>query len=250
MLALTVLGSSGSYCGPGRVCSSYLVESATTRVLVDVGNGSTANLQRHHTYADLDAVVVSHRHVDHCIDLVGAFHRLHHDPEAPDHLPLHAAAGVVDTVVGAMGSDNGAAFAQVFTPNEVRGGDTVEIGDLRIDFATSRHPVPTVSMRISDGEQAIAYSADSGGGEQLEAIAADADLFLCEATWQGDAASYPADLHLTAEDAGALAARAGVGHLVLTHVAGGLDLDRSRDEAARRFDGPLDMAQDNERYVP
>jgi ribonuclease BN (tRNA processing enzyme) len=93
------------------------------------------------------------------------------------------------------------------------------------------------------------YSSDSAGGEGLRDFARGADLFLCEATWQGDADRYPEGLHLTARDAGRLATAADVDRLVLTHILGSLDRELSRAEAAETFDGELEVAQDLRRWI-
>ncbi|MEX0868125.1 MAG: hypothetical protein WD011_00495, partial [Nitriliruptoraceae bacterium] len=71
-----------------------------------------------------------------------------------------------------------------------------------------------------------------------------ADVFVCEATWQGDAQVYPPELHLVARDAGRIATQAGARQLVLTHIAGGLDVAVSAREAAETFDGPIVAAAD------
>jgi len=68
-LSVTVLGCSGSYPGPGGACSGYLVEGGGTAVWLDAGSGTLANLQKHLSIVELDAVVISHEHVDHWTDL-------------------------------------------------------------------------------------------------------------------------------------------------------------------------------------
>jgi ribonuclease BN (tRNA processing enzyme) len=121
-LELTVLGRAGPPPGPGRACSGYLVTNGDTRLLLDAGNGSTANLQRFAHYRDLDAIVVSHRHVDHCVDLIGAFYALKFDPSVQRRIPLYAAAEVHDTLTGLMSSDSAMAFDDVFDHTEVGEG--------------------------------------------------------------------------------------------------------------------------------
>ena len=135
-------------------------------------------------------------------------------------------------------------FGDVLSFRHVTGGDTVEVGPIALTFFPSVHTVPTVSVRAEAEGRVLAYSADSAGGPDLEACARSADLFLCEATWQGTAADHVAGLHLTASDAAALAARAGVGRLLLTHLWPTLDRARSREEAAAEFEGSLDLAED------
>jgi ribonuclease BN (tRNA processing enzyme) len=88
---VTVLGCSGSHTGPGRACSGYLVRADGAQLLVDCGNGSTANLQRVTRPEDLDAILITHRHVDHCVDLIGMFYALRFHPKGPQPIELYAA---------------------------------------------------------------------------------------------------------------------------------------------------------------
>ena len=86
-MRLTVVGCSGSFPGPGSPASCYLVEADGFRVLLDLGNGALGALQRHLQARDIDAVLLSHLHADHCIDLLRALRRPHLRP-GPD-LPAH-----------------------------------------------------------------------------------------------------------------------------------------------------------------
>ena len=243
-LELTVLGCAGSHPAAGRLCSGYLVRSGGTSVLLDAGNGSTANLQRFVALRDLDAIVISHRHVDHCIDLIGAFYALRFDPAVGGRIPLYGAAEVYDTLTGLMSADSSMAFDEIFQHTQVRGEDQVQIGPLALRFADSLHATPAVSTRIEVDGQALVYSGDTAGGPELVRIARGADLFLCEATWAGDAADYPPGIHLTAREAAQVAVDAEVRKLVLTHIAGGTDRDRVLHEAREVFDGPVELAED------
>jgi ribonuclease BN (tRNA processing enzyme) len=249
-LQLTVLGSAGSHTGVGRVCSGYLVRVDGTSVLLDAGNGSTANLQRHLPLRELDAIIVSHRHIDHCIDLIGGFYSLRFDPAFEGRrLPLYAAAEVYDTLTGLLSSDSQMAFGEVYDHQQVAHGDRIRVGPLTCSFARNIHPPPTVATRIEVGGKVLVYSADTAGGDDLIEHARDADLFLCEATWPGDAADWPPGVHLTGRGAGAIATAAGVKRLVLTHIAGGSDRDRILREAGETFDGPIDLAEDLATYT-
>lgn len=243
-MQLTVLGSSGSYPSAGSVCSGYLVRTGTTTVMLDAGNGSTSNLRQVADLADLDAIVVSHRHADHCVDLIGLHHAIRGADGALGPIPLYAHPSVIDVIGGLTSAEAPYAFADSFAIHHVEAGDELTIGDLRVQLFASVHTAPTVSMRCAAEGRVLTYSADSAGGDQLVAAARDADLLLCEATWQGDAADYPGGVHLTAAQAGEVASAAGARRLMLTHVAGGLDREVSRREAATTFAGEVELATD------
>ncbi len=72
-LSLTILGCSGPCAPPGGACSGYLVDDGETRLWVDAGSGTLANLQRHVAVDTVDAVFLSHEHPDHWTDLEGFF---------------------------------------------------------------------------------------------------------------------------------------------------------------------------------
>jgi ribonuclease BN (tRNA processing enzyme) len=245
---LTVLGSAGSHTGAGRVCSGYLLEAEGLTLLLDAGNGATANLQRTHRLGDLDAIVISHRHVDHCIDLIGCFYNLRFDPDFTGRMPLYAAAEVHELLTGMLSNDAPMSFDDLFDHHQVGHGDQVTIGPAHLRFARSIHPVPAVSTRIEVAGTTVVYSGDSAGGPDLVEIARGADLFLCEATWTGDPDQYPPDIHLTGAQAGQVAAAADVERLVLTHIAGATDRALVLAEARSTFEGPVCLAEDLDRY--
>lgn len=247
-LRLTICGSAGSHTGPGRACSGYLLETASTRVLLDCGNGSTANLQKHTSFHDLDAVVITHRHVDHCADLIGMFYALRFGPAGRGAVDLFAAPEVLPLVTGLLTGDSAMEFREVFRCVEVVPGDRFAVGDIEMTTFPSAHPPPTFSVRAATADGTVAYSSDSAGGPDLVAAATDVDLFLCEATWPGDIADYPSGLHMTPAVAAEVARAAGVNRLVLTHLIGSADRERFRREAAAVFDGPLSLADDGDVY--
>jgi ribonuclease BN (tRNA processing enzyme) len=246
---LTVLGSAGSHTGPGAACSGYLFRADGRQLLVDCGNGSTANLQRFTRFEDLDAVLITHRHVDHCVDLIGMYYGLRFHPDGGKRIDLYAAGEVVDTLTSLLSTDSAFAFREVFDVHEVQGGDRLEVGPMQVALADSVHPVPTVSVAVEADGVRVVYSSDSAGGDGLRDFARGADLFLCEATWQGAADDHPDGLHLTARGAGRIASEAGVGRLVLTHVLGSLDREVSRAEASETFRGELELAHDLRSWV-
>jgi ribonuclease BN (tRNA processing enzyme) len=246
---LTVLGSAGSHTGPGSACSGYLFRADGRQLLVDCGNGSSANLQRFTRFEDLDAVLITHRHVDHCIDLIGMYYGLRFHRDGAKRVDLYAAGEVVETLTSLLSSDSELGFLEAFDVREVAGGDRFEVGPMRIELADSIHPVPTVSVGVEYDGVRVVYSSDSAGGEGLQHFARGADLFLCEATWQGDAGDHPDGLHLTARDAGRVATAAGVDRLVLTHILGSLDREVSRDQAAETFTGELEVARDLSSWI-
>ena len=84
-MKLTVIGCSGSYPGPDSPASCYLLEQEhegrTWRVLMDLGSGAFGVLQRYVDPLSIDAVLLSHLHADHCLDVCGLYVMLKHAPD-------------------------------------------------------------------------------------------------------------------------------------------------------------------------
>lgn len=243
-MQLTVLGSSGTFTGPGSLCSGYLVRTDGATILVDAGNGSTSNLQQEVALEDLDAIIISHKHADHCVDLIGLHHAVRAHGPAATGIPLYSPPGVAELLAELTSREAPYVFEESFELQTVQAGDSFTVKDVRFRLYESVHPPPTLSMRLESDGRVLTYSADSAGGPKLVEAARGADLFLCEATWQGEPLDHPAGIHLTAEGAGTVATEAGVDRLLLTHVAGHLDRQVSLEEARRTWDGPLDVAVD------
>jgi ribonuclease BN (tRNA processing enzyme) len=135
--------------------------------------------------------------------------------------------------------------ANIFS-SEWTGWDHRHIGDLRIELFASMHVVPTISVRVEHDGQIVTYSADSAGGSWLRDAARDADLFICEATWLGDADDHPEGVHLTARGAGEVAREAGARQLVLTHIYPSNDREQTREEAAEMYGEAVHLAEDGQ----
>jgi ribonuclease BN (tRNA processing enzyme) len=238
---LTILGCSGTYPGPTSACSSYLVESDGFRLVVDAGNGSLGELQRHCDLRDIDAVLLSHLHADHCLDLVAnTYARRYHPAGMPPKLPVYGPINTQERLCGAFDRWPEDSLADIYDFQTI-GPGCVHVGPFRIDLARVAHPIEAYGVRITAGGRSLTYSGDTGACERLVRLARDSDLFLCEASFL-DHEENPPDLHLTGREAGEHATRAGVGQLVLTHLVPWGDAARSEEEAAGAFEGKLSLA--------
>lgn len=240
--SITVLGCSGTYAGAGGACSGYLVRTATTSIWLDCGAGSLGNLQRHVSLLDLDAIVVSHSHPDHWLELPVVVNALRYGLDAGDReLPLLWTA---DTAAHFHAVSSHHPFP-TFAPRIIDETATATIGDIDLRFSRTDHPVETLAVRAESGGRAIVYSADTGNEWSLGSLGADLDLpievAVVEATL--DEANRNVVQHLTARQAGEQAARAGVASLVLTHLAPGSDPAARSADAAAVFDGPVEVAE-------
>ncbi|MGI9006910.1 MAG: MBL fold metallo-hydrolase [Streptosporangiaceae bacterium] len=238
---LTIAGCSGSFPGPDSAASCYLITADGFRLVMDLGNGGFGALQRFADPAGIDAVLISHLHGDHCLDLCS--YQVFRDYGAPEPLPpipVYAPAGAAARLDRAAAVDRGQPVSEAFRFREL-GPGRIEIGPLTVTAAPMNHPVPTFGFRLEHGGRVFAYSADTGPCDELVSLAAGADLLLCEATFR-ERPGLPGDLHLTPRQAGQHAARAGAGQLVLTHLTPGTDGAQARQQAEAAFGGDVSLA--------
>ncbi len=238
-LTVTVLGSDGSYPGPGGACSGYLVECGGTRVWLDAGSGTLANLQRHLAIEEVDAVVLSHEHPDHWSDLE-LFAIACRWMLGRSGTPVFAPAGLASLL--RIGS-----AVDVLDWHTVGDGDEVSFGALRLSFSRTDHSVTTLAARIDGAGRSVGYSADTGPGWGLESLGPGLHLALCEASFLSDKEGTVQ--HLSARQAGVTAAAAGVERLVVTHVAPRVDRGSVRAEAAAAFGDDVTVAAIGDRYT-
>jgi ribonuclease BN (tRNA processing enzyme) len=238
---LTVVGCSGTFPGPESGCSSYLVEQDGFRLLLDAGNGATGTLQRWIGLLDIDAVLISHLHGDHFLDLITyTYARRYHPAGCPGPLAVYGPHDIESHLLGAFGRPVADLLAEVYDLRTVKPG-TMEIGPFSIELGRVNHPVETHAMRLSAGGRTLAYSADTGVSDELVRLARESDLFLCEASYL-DGDDNPPDIHLTGRQAAEHAKRADVQRLLLTHLVPWGDADRSLGEASEVFDGDISVA--------
>ena len=228
---LTVLGSSGMWATPERACAGYLLELDGSKILLDCGAGVWRNLQSHIDHASIDGIILSHRHPDHVTDVFQVLHsRLYGVAEPPPEIPLWAPAETLERLT-AFSKE----LDQAFHLTSVSPGDKISIGAAEVSFFPMAHPPDTVGVRVESSGAVLAYSSDTGPAGDLEGLARDADVFLCEATLQDS--DEPWEGHMRASQAGEAAARAGVAKIVLTHLPPGRDAGLSLAEAHRTSGG-------------
>jgi ribonuclease BN (tRNA processing enzyme) len=242
---LTVVGCSGSFPGPESPASCYLVEAdhegRTWRLVLDLGNGALGALQRYADPLSIDAVMLSHLHADHCIDLTSYYVLRKYHPSGPvPPIPVYGPDGTPGRLARAYDLPKSPGMTEEFAFHYYP-ADSFRIGPFTITATEVAHPVTSYAMRIEADGRTLVYSGDTGPCVPLVRCASAADLFLCEASFM-EGHTMPADLHLTGAEAGRAAAEADVRSLVITHVPPWHDAQVMLREAAQTYDGPLELA--------
>ena len=218
---LTVVGCSPAWPNPGGAQSGYLIEDGGGRLLLDCGPGVLARLREMNSgWPSVDAVVVTHWHLDHWGDLVpwvwGNMVGPGRGQEQPELWLPPQGRGRLRDFGARLGWED--MFETTFavrdyeeeTPFDAAG---FTVTALRLPHYTLR----TYGLRVTNGVHSLAYSGDSGPSERLVDLAHGVDLFVCEATLErGELDGNPRG-HLSADEAVSAFEASGAKRLLLTH---------------------------------
>ena len=261
-MRVTVLGKSPSWQDADGACSGYLVEGGGQRILLDCGPGVFAKLRRFADYAEIDAVVISHLHADHVLDLVPFASGLRYAPrrqpvpvagwpgdEDPARPRLLAPPGAAEKLA-ALCTATGMHAEHIETAFDLTVYDPAEthaLGGLTVRFTPVPHFIPCNAVEFAEEGARFTFSADCAPNDGLCEFARDTDLLLIEATLprperEGDRG------HLTPGEAGEHGAGANAKRLVLTHISDELDPDWACAEASRTFGHPVELAREGAVY--
>lgn len=257
-MKITVLGKSPAWQDAGGACSGYLVQEGETTLLLDCGNGVFGKLRERVDYTDVDAVLISHMHADHFIDLIPysyallltprqqpvpvAGHPGTDEPARPRLIAPAGAAQILRSVVGSWGDEQ--LVEQAFRIEEYAGDSAIGVGPLTAIFSEVPHFVLTyaVNLSSSEGERRFTFGADCRPGEELVEAARGTDLLFVESTLPRPERTGIRG-HLTPSEAGDHARRAGAGRVVLTHISDELDAEWAREQGSEAFGGPVEVAR-------
>lgn len=248
-MRLTVLGRWSPYPPAAGACPGYLVEAGGQSLLVDCGPGVLANLQHVASIFTLNAVVVTHLHPDHVLDLFALKQALEFGrfPEVAPPLRFFGPPGALETLPAWMDEDARAAFRARFQFFPIAGGTAARLGPFVLRFGATAHALLCFAVRVEAEGRVITYSADTGPSATVAGLAEGTDLFLCENTLPpGEEARAEAMGHLSAGQAGQMAARADARRLLLTHffTPAGDYTEEAAAAAAKEFGGQVLIARE------
>ena len=238
-LMVTVLGCSGSYAAPDNPCTGYLVRSDGASVLLDCGPGTLGPLQEEIDLADLSAIVTTHCHPDHWLELP-VLRNVFIWFVPRSSVPIYGTAETraMDRAITVLRSGKSDPLAWTI----IDASSEVTVGDQRWSFATTDHPVETLAVRVDAGGRSFAFSADSGPGWDFRSLGEGIHVAMCDASHGCDQEGRGIP-HMSAREAAGAASVAGAERLVLTHLAPGCDPGAQLAEADAVFDGDVDVAR-------
>lgn len=238
-MRLTVLGGCGAWPEAGQACSGFLVEHEGFRLLLDLGYATVPRLLQLVPAELVSAVFISHQHPDHCADLNPLLRaRALRDRPAPA-LPVYALPRALDAV---LALDRPGMLADAHELHEFSAGASLQIGPFRADTRLLPHWTPNAGLRLSAGSAALMYTGDSGPSPRIAELADSASLLVAEASYVDRVPEDSRQYLSSALRAGAEAAHAAAGRLLLTHLMPGTDHGAARTAARAGYDGPVDVA--------
>lgn len=243
-MELVILGSGSAFSAGVRGQAGYLVRHGQTSVIVDVGPGTVDRLVRAgHRPERVEAIFLTHWHPDHISDLVPFLFNTKHAAHARTRdLHVHGPTGFTAIFDGLMSIFGQWCVGELYdvVPVELE-RSRVPLGELSVTAFPVRHGMPAVGYRIEADGHVIALTGDTGPYEGLVELARGADILVADATWPDGTGG---DNHLTAREAGKLAAAGGVRTLVLSHLSPEADAGDAVGSARAVFEGQVVKAAD------
>ncbi len=246
-LRLDVVGAGPAYTDrSGATGAAFLVRSGSTAVLLDLGQGSFPRLAGLLDPGSLDAILISHLHPDHFIDLVSLRHYLRWGPSHPRRVRVLGPAGLGDRLDALHAEPGFCAAALDIEPIAV---GVIRIGALEVEAARVTHSAESYGVRLSGGDgPGLVYSGDCGRAEDLEALIRPGDDLLCEVSF-GPGPVPPDAAHLDGPAVGALAVRTGARRVFLTHLLMGFDDAETIASVRDKFTGPVSLVQPGDTFT-
>ena len=241
-LKVTVLGCSGSYANAGGACTGFLVQSPQANVWLDAGPGTLANLQDHICLSDLTAIVLSHEHADHWLELPVVYNAIRHYVLC-EPIPVFGTMGTF-SLARKMCED----IEESFRCNVISNKSSTVIADQEWRWSRTDHYVETLASRVEVEDSSMVFSADTGPEWDITQLGSGIDLLIAESTFLSHREKEKI-LHLSARQAGMMAQHADVSHLVLSHLAPGEEPSRHLQEAGEVFAGEISLACVGKEFV-
>lgn len=218
-MELTVLGRCGPFPAPGEACSGYLLKCGGKNIMLDFGSGVFSRLYGLLPQLEVDAVVLSHLHSDHMADMLIFRYALEQLSARSlcrqPPIPVIAPAEPREEYRLLSGSG-------VFDMTAIKDGAKLRYEGITFTFYRMTHPVESYAISVEYGGKRLLYTGDTGMRHDMVDIASGADMLLADVCYLNEElGTRPIAAHLSAAQAGNLAAAANVDMLLCSHLWGG-----------------------------
>lgn len=244
MERFTILGSAYAIPNPNQDNANLLVETSKRVVMIDCGNHPVVKLAK--AGLEINAItdlVITHFHSDH----VGSLPLLLMDmwlKKRRTPLRIYGLDYTIERMRALMDLFDWQKWTDMFPVEFIRLSDSVETSlfsddCLKMYSMPVKHLIPNVGVRMEFPARRyiIAYSSDTEPCDNVISLARHADVLIQESAGEAKGHTSPAK-------AGELAAEAGVKRLVMIHYDPNIPEQQMIQEAARSFDGRIDLARD------
>ncbi len=246
-MELLVLGAGPAYTDrPGALGAAYLLTSGGHALLLDLGQGAFPPLARAWDPTRLEAILVSHLHPDHIIDLVALRHYLRYEFVPPRRMLVAGPAGL-GRRLDALHDEPG--FTAAALDVEALDSSTRRFGPFTVEAALVHHTAESYAFRVTDDQASsgLVYSGDCGAADDLRALVRRGDTLLIEVSF-GPGPVPPGASHLDGPAVGDLAAGTGVGRVLLTHLQMGFDPGATIESVGDRYGGEISFVAPGDRF--
>ena len=234
-MKVTIVGHWGGFPRVKEATSGYLIEHGDYKLLLECGSGVVSSLQEKTDIKDLDAVLITHYHYDHCCDIGPLQYAVQIKTqlkEVKKPLPIYAPEGEFFKLLKWEEYTYGVSFDE---------DSCLSLGPFEISFIKNIHPVEAYSVRIKCQDKIFSFTSDTSYFEGLAEFFAGSDLLICECSFYADMDGTKAG-HLNSSQAGLLAEKANVKKLILTHLPHFGQLDNLLAEANFHYKGETALA--------
>ncbi len=251
-MKLVILGAGSTIHHPKRTSTSSLVATDIGNFLVDCGPGSSHRLtQAGFSASDIRAILITHLHQDHCLELPTLFlsRILEGHLDLPD---IYGPPGIIKHC-SVLFSEMFPDIPQVmqkrggeFSPriHEIEEGEVLVEAEVHVASTKVIHTIPAVGYRISEKSHSVGFSGDTEPCENLIELCRDTDILVHECIWHDE--EGPAHFHTIPSQLGLVAQKARTKHLVMNHFHPKIDGHEQEmvQSVAKNFSGRITIAED------